>query len=66
MTKFSSTCWTMAKMHGPLNVETWDQVDPNVNTLMWNELQKYLVYPPGSGKMICLEDNVLSVEAMEV
>lgn len=48
MTKFSSTCGVVARTHGRLNVDSWEQVDDNMKKFMWNELQKWLVYPPGS------------------
>lgn len=51
MTKFSTTCGVVARTHGPLNVDSWEQVDDNRKNFMWNELQKWLVYPPGSEAM---------------
>nr|BAX25049.1 hydroxyproline-rich glycoprotein -like [Oryza alta]BAX25057.1 hydroxyproline-rich glycoprotein -like [Oryza alta] len=48
MAKFSSACGIMARLHGPLNVDEWKDVNPHIKDLMWEELHKYLVYPPGS------------------
>nr|BAX25052.1 hydroxyproline-rich glycoprotein -like [Oryza alta]BAX25060.1 hydroxyproline-rich glycoprotein -like [Oryza alta] len=48
MAKFSSVCRIMARLHEPLNVDEWKDVNPHIKNLMWEQLQKYLVYPPGS------------------
>nr|BAX25092.1 hydroxyproline-rich glycoprotein -like [Oryza australiensis] len=47
MTKFSSACGVLARTHGPLNVDSWEQVDDNLKNFIWNELQKWFVYLPG-------------------
>ncbi|BAB93315.1 hydroxyproline-rich glycoprotein-like [Oryza sativa Japonica Group] len=46
--KFSNTCGTLIRTRCPINVKLWETVDDNIKTLLWNELQKYFVYPPGS------------------
>lgn len=48
MTKFSSACGTLARLHGPLNMDEWKDVNIHIKNLMWEDLQKYLVYLPGS------------------
>jgi hypothetical protein len=47
MSKFSNACGMVARLHGPLNVDEWKDVNPHIKRLMWDELQNYLVYPPG-------------------
>uniref|UniRef100_A0A0E0DKP6 DUF8039 domain-containing protein n=1 Tax=Oryza meridionalis TaxID=40149 RepID=A0A0E0DKP6_9ORYZ len=47
MAKFNSTCEIVARLHGPLNLDEWKDVNINTKKIMWDELQKYL-YPPGS------------------
>nr|AAU89233.1 hypothetical protein [Oryza sativa Japonica Group]ABF96523.1 transposon protein, putative, CACTA, En/Spm sub-class [Oryza sativa Japonica Group] len=46
--KFSNTCGTLVRTHCLINVKLWETVDDNIKTLLWNELQKYFVFPPGS------------------
>nr|BAD23551.1 hydroxyproline-rich glycoprotein-like [Oryza sativa Japonica Group] len=46
--KFSNACGTLVKTRCPINVKLWETVDDNIKTLLWNELQKYFVFPPGS------------------
>jgi hypothetical protein len=47
-TKFSTACDTLARLHGPLNVHEWKNISIHVKNLMWEGLQKHLIYPPGS------------------
>nr|ABA98380.1 transposon protein, putative, CACTA, En/Spm sub-class [Oryza sativa Japonica Group] len=46
--KFSNACGTLVRTRCPINVKLWETVDDNIKTLLWNELQKYFVFPPGS------------------
>ncbi|BAD87600.1 hydroxyproline-rich glycoprotein-like [Oryza sativa Japonica Group] len=46
--KFSNACGTLVRTRCPINVKLWETVDDNIKTFLWNELQKYFVFPPGS------------------
>jgi hypothetical protein len=46
--KFSNACGTLVRTRCPINVKLWETVDDNIKTLLWSELQKYFVFPPGS------------------
>uniref|UniRef100_J3KZM1 DUF8039 domain-containing protein n=1 Tax=Oryza brachyantha TaxID=4533 RepID=J3KZM1_ORYBR len=45
--RFSNTCGTLVRTRCPINVKSWKMVDDNLMMLLWNDLQKYFVYPPG-------------------